>query len=197
MTKCLKEPFCVISGVRSRAGSSPFTSELDWKIAQWAIKDSPGHNAFDCLLKIPGVVEKLGLSYHNVRALHKKVDSLPEKAGKWKTKELAFSDRPDEKFTVHHHDPIKAIKSLWKNPEISPKMAFAPTRVYSDSKQENHIYSEMWTGQWWHILQSKVPEGGTVAPVIIATDKTQLTQFSGNKSAYPVYLTIGNIPKSL
>lgn len=36
-----------------------------------------------------------------------------------------------------------------------------------------------------------------MAPVIIATDKTQLTQFSGNKSAYPVYLTLGNIPKAL
>ncbi|KAJ3765100.1 hypothetical protein FB446DRAFT_627286, partial [Lentinula raphanica] len=42
-----------------------------------------------------------------------------------------------------------------------------------------------------------VPEGGTIAPVILATDKTQLTQFSGNKSAYPVYLTLGNIPKNL
>ena len=36
-----------------------------------------------------------------------------------------------------------------------------------------------------------------IAPVIIATNKTQLTQFSGGKKAYPVYLTIGNIPKSL
>jgi hypothetical protein len=36
-----------------------------------------------------------------------------------------------------------------------------------------------------------------VAPLIIATDKTQLTQFSGNKQAYPVYLTLGNIPKSI
>jgi hypothetical protein len=36
-----------------------------------------------------------------------------------------------------------------------------------------------------------------VAPVIVATDKTQLTQFSGGKSAYPVYLTIGNIPKAI
>ena len=35
-----------------------------------------------------------------------------------------------------------------------------------------------------------------MAPVIITTDKTQLTQFSGNKAAYPVYLTIGNIPKA-
>lgn len=33
--------------------------------------------------------------------------------------------------------------------------------------------------------------------MIIATDKTQLTQFSGSKQAYPVYLTLGNIPRSL
>ncbi|THU84603.1 hypothetical protein K435DRAFT_623666, partial [Dendrothele bispora CBS 962.96] len=36
-----------------------------------------------------------------------------------------------------------------------------------------------------------------IAPVIIATDKTALTNFSGGKSAYPVYLTIGNIPKAM
>ncbi|KAJ3766346.1 hypothetical protein FB446DRAFT_653959, partial [Lentinula raphanica] len=42
-----------------------------------------------------------------------------------------------------------------------------------------------------------LPEGSTVAPLIIATDKTQLTQFSGSKQAYPVYLTLGNIPKAL
>lgn len=49
-------------------------------------------------------------------------------------------------------------------------------------------------------LQSRVNQikkGATVAPVIISTDKTHLTQFSGSKAAYPVYLTIGNIPKSL
>lgn len=45
--------------------------------------------------------------------------------------------------------------------------------------------------------QSLLPEGHCVAPVIIATDKTQLSQFSGNKSAYPVYLTLGNIPRAL
>ena len=46
-------------------------------------------------------------------------------------------------------------------------------------------------------MQSLLPAGATVAPVIIATDKTQLTQFSGGKSAYPVYLTIGNLPKAI
>ena len=42
-----------------------------------------------------------------------------------------------------------------------------------------------------------MPEGASVAPVIISTDKTQLTQFSGGKLAYPVYLTLGNIPRAL
>ncbi|KAE9396686.1 hypothetical protein BT96DRAFT_824284, partial [Gymnopus androsaceus JB14] len=43
----------------------------------------------------------------------------------------------------------------------------------------------------------KLPQGATLAPLIIAMDKTQLTQFSGSKQAYPVYLTLGNIPYSL
>ncbi|KAJ3967331.1 hypothetical protein EV361DRAFT_770678, partial [Lentinula raphanica] len=55
----------------------------------------------------------------------------------------------------------------------------------------------MWMGNFWNETQDNIPPGGTVAPVIIATDKTQLTQFSGSKSAYPVYLTTGNIPKEL
>lgn len=42
-----------------------------------------------------------------------------------------------------------------------------------------------------------MPEGAAIAPVILATDKTQLTQFSGNKCAYPVYLTLGNIPRAI
>ena len=33
--------------------------------------------------------------------------------------------------------------------------------------------------------------------MIIATDKTQLTQLSRGKTAYPVYLTLGNIPKAI
>ena len=47
------------------------------------------------------------------------------------------------------------------------------------------------------LRQKLLPQGSAVAPVIISTDKTQLTQFSGNKSAYPVYLTLGNIPRAI
>lgn len=33
----------------------PFSSELDWRIAQWAVADSASHAAFDRFLNIPGV----------------------------------------------------------------------------------------------------------------------------------------------
>jgi hypothetical protein len=45
------------------------------------------------------------------------------------------------------------------------------------------------------ILEAKQP-GATIIPLIISTDKTQVTLFR-NKSAYPIYLTIGNIPKGI
>jgi hypothetical protein len=38
--------------------------------------------------------------------------------------------------------------------------------------------------------------GATIVPILISSDKTQLTLFR-NKSAYPLYLTIGNIPKEI
>jgi hypothetical protein len=44
--------------------------------------------------------------------------------------------------------------------------------------------------------QKKLPIDSTIAPLILSSDKTQLTQFQGDKSAWPVYLTVGNIAKS-
>ena len=44
-------------------------------------------------------------------------------------------------------------------------------------------------------LESHRP-GATIIPLIISSDKTKLTHFR-NKTAYPIYLTIGNIPKDI
>lgn len=42
-----------------------------------------------------------------------------------------------------------------------------------------------------------MPPGATIVPIILSSDKTQLSQFSGDKAAWPVYLTIGNIKKAV
>ena len=49
------------------------------------------------------------------------------------------------------------------------------------------------------MLQKNVEErspGATIIPVILSSDKTVVTLF-GNKTAYPLYLTIGNLPKEI
>ncbi len=99
------------------------------------------------------MVENLGLSFHNIRALHKKLDAMPEKAGEWKTTKLNFKERPKEIFTVRHRDPVEAIRSLWKDPQLSPQMVFAPKKVYSKEDSTNRIFTEMWTGNWWPAIQ--------------------------------------------
>ncbi|KAG7094608.1 hypothetical protein E1B28_005432 [Marasmius oreades] len=55
----------------------------------------------------------------------------------------------------------------------------------------------MHTGNWWWEMQEvfeKHHPNATIVPIIISSDKTQVTLFR-NKTAYPVYMTIGNLPK--
>ncbi|KAJ6494341.1 hypothetical protein C8R45DRAFT_1135107 [Mycena sanguinolenta] len=141
-------------------GFAPFASELDWRIAEWVIKDSPGYKAFNCLLNIPGVREKLGLLYTNIRGLHRIVDSIPDRAGVWTSKTLSFPDRPTEKYLVRYRDPLTAIRALLGH---AKDIVYVPKKVFSDAEQENRVYNEMWTGKWWTAVQTKLPVGAALA----------------------------------
>lgn len=93
------------------------------------------------------------MSYHNIRALHKKIDSVPARAGKWATRHLSFPDRPDEKYTIRYRNPVEAIKSLWGDPELASHLVYRPKKIFTDETRSKRIYSEMWTGKWWHAIQ--------------------------------------------
>lgn len=43
----------------------------------------------------------------------------------------------------------------------------------------------------------RVCPGATLIPIILASDETKLSTFSGDKVAYPLYITIGNIEKDI
>ncbi|KAF9031276.1 hypothetical protein BDZ89DRAFT_948982, partial [Hymenopellis radicata] len=107
-----------------------FASELDWNIARWMVNEGIGHNAFNELMAIPGVKEKLGLSYESTKQLHDVVDSVPRRAGSWKMKHLTFADRPNEKFTLCHRHILDAIRSLWGDPELAKYLVFQPSELY-------------------------------------------------------------------
>ncbi|KAF8435255.1 hypothetical protein BGX38DRAFT_1075143, partial [Terfezia claveryi] len=45
--------------------------------------------------------------------------------------------------------------------------------------------------------QLSLPERGTLVPILLASDQTHLTNFSGDKKLWPVYMSIGNIRSSI
>ncbi|KAH9040246.1 hypothetical protein EDB84DRAFT_1647334 [Lactarius hengduanensis] len=90
-------------------------------------------------------------------------------------------------------------RTLYGNPEFARDLVFAPECHYTDHEQTCRVYSEIHTGDWWWAVQTSLEAhqpGATVILVVISSDKTQLTLFR-SKAAYPVYLTIGNIPKHI
>ncbi|KAE9389078.1 hypothetical protein BT96DRAFT_835447 [Gymnopus androsaceus JB14] len=115
---------------------APFASEMDWRVAEWVVKDNVGHNSFDRFLHIPGVVEKLGLSYHNVRGLHQCIDSICPKAGDWKVRRLRFKDHPNEEFILCHRNILDVVKSLWGDPSLAQHLVYCPKSIFKDTEKK-------------------------------------------------------------
>ena len=71
-------------------------------------------------------------------------------------------------------------------------MAYAPVQSYSTDNLENskvdeeneRIYGEIHTADWWWTTQQALIDSGTqnatVIPVLLATDKTVLTEYTKN-----------------
>ncbi|KAI6101852.1 hypothetical protein F5141DRAFT_1190107 [Pisolithus sp. B1] len=53
----------------------------------------------------------------------------------------------------------------------------------------------MWMGDWWWETQHHLPSGSTITPVILVSNKTELSRFKGDKNAWPVCLSIRNLSK--
>ncbi|KAI0091143.1 hypothetical protein BDY19DRAFT_984133 [Irpex rosettiformis] len=154
----------------------PFMSEMDWKIARWAKLRGQGSTAMSEMLSIPGLQDSLNLSYKNSRELNRIIDhQLPSHRPRFQRAEIELEGST---FDVYYRDVIACIRALFMDKTFAPYLVFAPERHYSDEWQENRLYHDMHTGKWWW------------------TTQTQITLFGG-KSMYPVYITIGNIPKQL
>ncbi|KAF7342687.1 hypothetical protein MSAN_02026600 [Mycena sanguinolenta] len=111
--------------------------------------------------------KKVDLSFHNNRSFLLKVDQLPT-GPDWTCKIVtAAGKRLDE-----NDELMSEELELWmRNPVECIKELMSNPKL--------------------------LPAGACISGIIIATDKTQLSQFSGDKTAWPVYLTIGNISKDV
>ena len=159
------------------------------------------------------MVDSLGLSYRNTWELNCIIDEDMSGRPKFRCKDICIGG---ESFDFYFRDIVPCIRTLFGDPAFAKRLIFAPEHHYQDAGHTTQIFSEMHTGKWWWsvqvcpkilpllivYLQSSQKSldlrslGATVVPIIISSDKTQLTLFR-SKTAYPIYMTIGNIPKDV
>ncbi|KIM60379.1 hypothetical protein SCLCIDRAFT_97257, partial [Scleroderma citrinum Foug A] len=126
---------------------APFNLEMDWRLAEWAIKSGVGHKQLDCLLRMPGLVERAELSYSNTQNLHQFIEDIPAHAS-WKSLSMSFKDTPDEKYMLHYQCPLEAIKALLRDPALANHIMYKPKWIFMNANKDKRVYNEMWTGRW-------------------------------------------------
>ncbi|KAJ7574917.1 hypothetical protein C8J56DRAFT_802318 [Mycena floridula] len=182
---------------------APFKSEEDWELARWLMESGASQTKINSFLKLKKI-EETKAPYKNSRNFLKFIDSLPRGPKFHCTPILvegnllnAKGEKCTEVLELWHRDPVECVAELLGNPAFAEHQQFAPERHYRDENGTNREYNEMWTGNWWWDVQvSNTMDGATIAPMIVASDETHLSNFSGDKKAWPVYLSIGNIDKA-
>ncbi|KAL7279210.1 hypothetical protein ACG7TL_007050 [Trametes sanguinea] len=183
-------------GTTDSAPYWPFASAMDWRIAHWAKTRGPGSTALTDLLEIEDLPERLGLSYRSSQELNALVDQLPTGRPRFVRREIEIGG---ETFEMFLRDILECIRALFGDPDFAGILVFRPERHYADEDYQTRVYFDVHTGEWWWATQEELDRerpGATIIPIIISSDKTQLTLF-GSKMAYPVYMTIGNLPKDV
>ena len=100
-----------------------------------------------------------------------------------------------ESSTLRTRNVLQCIQLLLGHLPFGEHTVYGPMRIFDTSGRR--IYNEIYTGDWWWDTQDKVLEGGTIVLLLFGSDKTHLTNFSGDKAAWPLYMTLGNIKKEI
>ncbi|KAJ7019294.1 hypothetical protein C8F04DRAFT_1182372 [Mycena alexandri] len=206
LSRC-KTGFEAYRELQRQAGCAPwepFESEDEWEMAHWLMTSGLSQKKVDGYLKLKKVRDGIKPSFHNNRAFLQRIDALPH-GPEWRCYPFTLvgdeldADGQNKEETVEMwcRDPVECVRELVGNTAFT--QAYEPCRIFKrfeDGEYSNREFNEMWTAEWWWEIQELLPKGATLVPIILASDKTQLTRFSGDQQAWPVYLTIGNIDKA-
>ncbi|KAG8713985.1 hypothetical protein FRC09_018124 [Ceratobasidium sp. 395] len=131
------------------------------------------------------------------KAMMDDIDKLPHGPG-WQIHEISNKDDPSRKSYLFTRDIVEVVKEIMANPAFRDCMRFAPERHYRQRDRRSRVYGNPWSANWWWRTQERIPDKlATIVPLIIASDRTRLSTMSGGQEAYPVYITVGNIDKSV
>ncbi|KAK0461537.1 hypothetical protein IW261DRAFT_1554347 [Armillaria novae-zelandiae] len=169
---------------------APFHSREEWELVWWLMCSGISQKEMDTFLKLDTIKNNVSLSFNNRRKVFQTIDKLlmgPE----WTCKVFELQgDLLDEnkwpkieEVELWKHDPVSCIQELMGDACFKKHMRYVPKHVYLDNEHHSRVYNEIASADWWWKVQKLLPKGIIVVPVIISSDKTQLSCFSGNNQA--------------
>ena len=183
---------------------SPFAEEKDIELAWWFARDATSKSSIEDYFGMPhqrggrksgpGIIN----SYQSLRNTLHDIPYGISNGDEWKQSTIEIPAQilggTPEQLTVHYR-PIQAcLEFLLGHPPFADDLVWEPIRKSYGGKR---VYDEMHTCDWWWEMDKCTPPGSTVVPIIVGSDKTLMTPLSSSQTAWPVYITIGNLPRAL
>ncbi|PPQ74944.1 LOW QUALITY PROTEIN: hypothetical protein CVT26_011417 [Gymnopilus dilepis] len=165
----------------------PFETREEWQVAHWIMSFRVDQAKTNDFLKL-SPIRNLIFGEEKSAYLHsrQRIDALLRSEG------------PKWTYVHYYRNPIECIKELITNSAFRVIMAYSPhvaeamnCRAGASRWITDHLCSDV-----NYNLLALLPDGTAVVPIILSSDKTNLTRFNGDKQAWSVYLSIGNISKS-
>lgn len=134
----------------------------------------------------------------------------------WFEQDITLPDAPDEPLTMYLRHIGDCADYLLGRPDLAGDVEFQP-RVIFKPDDKTQVFSEMFTAHLWHILLVRVKRESRVeyiaefdkqklagqdpdaamGGVMLGSDVTHLTHYSGDVKVHGVYVSLGNIHKDV
>ncbi|KAI9640247.1 hypothetical protein NHQ30_011297 [Ciborinia camelliae] len=184
---------------RSANWWAPFPSETTYAQCAWWLRASTSKPAINDYLHDQTLKQMVNIkNYSQINNwLYEIPYGIPNDT--WYNSTITLTNIPSTlplpKLTILHRDITNCLRFLIGHRPFAKHLSWAPVRQFNYTNRR--MYSEMNTGTWWWEMQEKLPSGATVVPLLLASDKTQLTKLRGDICAWPVYISIGNLSRNI
>ncbi|KAG2044659.1 hypothetical protein BDR03DRAFT_929799 [Suillus americanus] len=173
--------------------SYPFVDQAEWQLAEFLAQRLTQTN-INKFLKLDWFKTRARPSFKSADQLFGWIDSLPG-GPEWQSTTLEFLNYTTAwPIELIWRDGPEVVKDLFANPIFANHMMYDPHCIMVGAERE---YGEFFTGERAFFIQvqlfNQLPEGATMVPIMLASDKTPVTWISGGLEMHPIFLTIGNI----
>ncbi|KAF9235496.1 hypothetical protein BU15DRAFT_64848, partial [Melanogaster broomeanus] len=150
----------------------PFPSRGEWSLGKF-LAENFTQTQINAFLKLAWFDDQPKPSFTSARELLDWMDILPS-GPKWQVTELEVEGyKVEKKVELIWRDGLEVVQSIFGNPIFAQNMSFDPIRVWEGNGPE---YGEWFTANEAHRIQSSLPVGSTIVPIIAASDKTPVTR---------------------